>query len=52
MLEAFPINGSKTVCDGVCFSHQAMTESVFSEASGVSYKGSAFRDGVCDGVCF
>ena len=36
--QAFPINGSKRVCDRVCFSHQAMTESVFSEASEVYHK--------------
>ena len=37
-LHAFTVNGSEKVYDGVCFWHHAMIKSVFSKASGFSYK--------------
>ena len=35
---AFHVNSCERLCGGVCFQHQAMKESIFSKASGLSYK--------------
>ena len=36
--QAFHVNSCERLWGGVCFQHQAMTESIFSKASGLSYK--------------